>query len=314
MPGSRERRSSGLRFEDVSIFEPKQSCPHCGYKVRKPKDPKGFLCPRCGQPGPWATADQVRLFDTRERARARYGELLAQITTTSTALPVNGSELATVRIAAEYTAPELDSVNFAAVRPLVSTAVADDLLTPGESAHLATMLAALGMSWQDVQRSDPELYEHAFVSAINGGQLPEVRSPHILQKKGEIVHFESDATLMKEVAVRQYQGGYSGFSFPLGKTGIRYKVGGSRGHSVQVGTQLQVADSGLLSITNKRAVYSGSAKTVDMPYSKLVNLSVYRDGIQVHLSNRVNAPLFEIRQGSDIIAAIVNMAAQMAEN
>ena len=127
--------------------------------------------------------------------------------------------MATVRIAAEYTAPELEAVNFAAVRPLVSTAVADDLLTPGESAHLATTLAALGISWEDVQRSDPELYEHAFVSAINAGQLPEVLSPHIIQKKGEIVHFECDATLMKEVAVRQYQGGYSGFSFPLGKTG-----------------------------------------------------------------------------------------------
>ena len=90
-------------------------------------------------------------------------------------------------------------------------------------------------------------------------------------------------------------------------------MGGSRGHSVQVGTQLQVADSGLLSITNKRAVYSGSRRPVDMPYSKLVNLSVYRDGVQFHLSNRVNAPLLRSGSGSDIIAAIVNMAAQGAE-
>jgi hypothetical protein len=80
---------------------------------------------------------------------------------------------------------------------------------------------------------------------------------------------------MKEVAIREYQGGYSGFSFPVGKTGIRYKVGGSRGHSVQVGTKLDVADTGTLAITNKRAVYLGTRKTVEMPYAKLDNITVY---------------------------------------
>jgi ribosomal protein L21E len=132
-------------------------------------------------------------------------------------------------------------------------------------------------------------------------------------KKGEMVHIECAASLMKEVAIRQYQGGYSGFSIPLGKTGIRYKVGGSRGHSVEVGTQLNVADSGVLSVTNKRVVYSGTRKTVDMPYSKLVNLGVYNDGLQFHLSNRVNAPLFQVPRGSQVVAAIVNAAAQRAE-
>jgi len=140
--------------------------------------------------------------------------------------------------------------------------------------------------------------------------LPEVASPHILAKKGEVVHYECPANLMKEVGVRQYQGGYSGFSFPIGKTGIRYRVGATKGHSVQVGTQLQVADSGLLSITNKRVVYTGSRKTVDMPYSRLINLTAYSDGIQFHLSNRVNASLFTMSSGANVVAAIVNHAAQ----
>ena len=125
-----------------------------------------------------------------------------------------------------------------------------------------------------------------------------------MAKKGEIVHLEWPATLMKEVAIREYQGGYSGFSFPVGKTGIRYKVGGSRGHSVQVGTKLDVADTGTLAITNKRAVYMGTRKTVDMPYAKLDNLTVYTDGVQFHLSNRVNAPLFTMKPGSDMVAAV----------
>jgi hypothetical protein len=262
--------------------------------------------------GAFASVDQIAFFQEQQSARAAYQEVMAQIADGSTPSP-GRTDLAKLRVAAGYTVGELESINLNAIRPVLTTAVADDLLTPEESSHLEGLLSAFGMSWDDIRRSDPDLYEHAFVSSINGGQLPEVSSPHIIQKRGEVVHFECEATLMKEVAVRQSQGGYSGFSFPLGKSGIRYRVGGSRGHSVEVGTQLQVADSGILSVTNKRAVYAGSRKTVDMPYAKLVNLTVYKDGIQFHLSNRVNAPLFKIAQGSDIVAAIVNMAAQRVE-
>ena len=134
-----------------------------------------------------------------------------------------------------------------------------------------------------------------------------------MAKKGEIVHLEFPASLMKEVAVREYKGAYQGLSFPIGKTGVRYRVGATRGQSVQVGTQLQVADTGVIAVTNKRAVYMGTLKTVDMPYSKLVNLTVYADGVQFHLSNRVNAPLFTMQQGADIVAAVVNAAAQKME-
>ena len=38
------------------------------------------------------------------------------------------------------------------------------------------------------------------------------------------------------------------------------RTGGARGHMVQVETQLQVADSGLLAVTNKRAVLHGESQ------------------------------------------------------
>jgi hypothetical protein len=66
----------------------------------------------------------------------------------------------------------------------------------------------------------------------------------------------------------------------------------------------------MLAVTNKRALYVVSGETVEMPYSKLVNLTVSSDGILFHLSNRVNAPLFAIKSGSDVVAAVVNAAVQ----
>jgi hypothetical protein len=296
----------------MPLFAEKAPCPSCGQKVKKPKDPGDYLCPHCGHPGPWSSPNQRSAWEAKAAARARYDDFLSQITSGSPAL-ADGSEIANVRAATGYTSGELVGLHLDAIRSVVLAAVADDLLTPDERSNLTAVTSALGLTWQDVADSDPALYERVFVSSINGGDLPEVASPHILPKKGEVVHFECDATLMKEVAVRQYQGGYQGFSIPLGKSGIRYRVGASRGHSVQVGTQVQVADTGTLSVTNKRTVYAGLRKTVEMPYTKLVNLTVYSDGLQFHLSNRVNAPLFKIPRGADIVGAIVNMAAQGAE-
>jgi hypothetical protein len=305
----------------VSLFGPKEPCPHCGHKVRQPDDPAVFLCGHCGQPGPWASPDQIKAWTEHQEeqhrveqaqasARQQYQELLRGLVVAG-ARPAGG--LASIAVATGYTAQELAQLHVQVIREVATAAVADDLLSPEENSHLGGLMSSLGVTWDQIRLVDSHLPDHVLISSVNGGILPQVASPHILVKKGEMVHIECAASLMKEVAIRQYQGGYSGFSIPLGKTGIRYKVGGSRGHSVEVGTQLNVADSGVLSVTNKRVVYSGTRKTVDMPYSKLVNLGVYNDGLQFHLSNRVNAPLFQVPRGSQVVAAIVNAAAQRAE-
>jgi hypothetical protein len=304
----------------MRIFAERRVCPHCGRKVREPTRIEDYLCPRCGEPGPWATEEQAagwqaeqealqRAHAAAKEAAQRYRALLHEATTDgdlTTLVPQ-------MRLAADEAGLSESAqreAQLAAFRAAVKAAIVDDIFTPAEHERLSSLMSAFRLTPEDLDSADQQLSHDVQVAQINSGYLPEVPSPHLMAKSGEIVHIEVPATLMKEVAVREFRGGYSGFSFPIGKTGIRYKVGGARGHSVEVGTKLQVADSGLLAVTNKRAVYMGSRKTVDMPYSKLVNLTVYSDGIVFHLSNRTNAPLFTIASGTDVVAAVVNAAAQ----
>jgi hypothetical protein len=147
------------------------------------------------------------------------------------------------------------------------------------------------------------------VAEANGGFLPQISSSRLMQKKGEVVHLELGATLLKDVTIRQSEGGYSGFSFPIGKTGVRYRVGGYRGHSVEVGTKRVPADTGDLVISSLRAVFLGSKKTLDLPYAKLENLTLFSDGVQFHQSNRQSAPVFVV-PSPDVVAAYVHAAAQ----
>jgi hypothetical protein len=305
----------------VSIFGERRVCPHCGRKVREPKRIEDYRCPRCGKPGPWATDEQAAAWQAEQEAleyaqaaakeaAGRYWELLGQVTNGDLA-----SIIPKMRVAADEAGvsdADRSQAELGVFRDWVKSAIADDIFTPEEHDRLSVLMSAFELTPESLASADRDLSHDVLVAEINSGYLPEVRSPHVIAKAGEMVHLEVPATLMKEVALREYQGGYSGFSFPIGKTGIRYKVGGARGHSVQVGTRLQVADSGLLAVTNRRAVYTGSRKTVDMPYPKLVSVTVYSDAIVFHLSNRVNAPIFSIPTGSDVVAAVVNAAAQRA--
>jgi hypothetical protein len=293
----------------VPLFAKKAPCPWCGRDVRETADPGDYLCPHCGRPGPWASPDQSASWTRRQDARARYRDVVNQMVNTSD-VRARASRLDLILQEAGLQGGDVMDIKMDAFSASVLAATQDDILTPEENDQLDSLRRTLGLDWQILA---PDLAKKISVASINGGILPEIVEPRLLPKKDEVVHLEGPATLLKEVAVRQYVGGYQGLSIPIGKTGLRYRVGATKGHSVQVGTQLQVADTGVLAVTNRRVVYMGTRKTIEMAYSKLVNITVYDDGIQFHVSNRVNAPLFRIENEVDIVAAVVNAAAQRVD-
>ena len=91
---------------------------------------------------------------------------------------------------------------------------------------------------------------------------------------------------MKEVAIREFHGRQAAdVSFRIAK-GVRYNLGGFKGQSVVVGTELQVQDTGALSVTSSRVVFLGEQKTLEFLYAKLVGLEVFEDGVRLQVSNR----------------------------
>ncbi len=257
----------------MPLFRPRASCPHCGKKASQPRDPTDYLCPHCQQPGPWASPDQISAWQQAHAEQERTASLSAQLT--------------------QY----------------LQQAIGDDILSADEEAHVQELVHSLGIDLAAYLRANPELGRHVMIAEANGGTLPVVPSARLIQKKGEVVHLELDATMLKDVTVRQSQGGYSGFSFPIGKTGIRYRVGGYKGKSVEVGTKRVPADTGVLVISSQRAVFLGTKKTVELPYAKLVNLTLFSDGVQFHESNRQAAPVFLV-SAPDVAAAFIHAAAQ----
>jgi hypothetical protein len=188
--------------------------------------------------------------------------------------------------------------------------LADDRLSEAEENTLGTLAEAVGFDHADLARH--ALATRLQIARLNDGRLPSVESSQLIPKPGEIVHLETSAALMKEVSVREWRGGSQGVSFRVAK-GVRYRVGATRGRLVTVGTQLQVDDVGVLSVTNHRVAFLGARKTVDMPYTRIIGMHQYADAISFSLSNRQTAPLIKVTLDTDVLAALLNAAIHESE-
>jgi len=118
----------------------------------------------------------------------------------------------------------------------------------------------------------------------------EVQSPVIL-KRGERACVVAPATLARQQTRRQWVGGSQGFSFPIGHTGIRYRVGSFHGHPIQQ-QFLGRLDSGSLVVTNQRIAFIGRVKSANIPITKLLHVECYSDAVVVFQEGRENPDFY----------------------
>jgi hypothetical protein len=143
----------------------------------------------------------------------------------------------------------------------VDQALADDILSDDDQHQLFEFARSLGLDFNEYLQKHPATQDRVIIAGVNAGRLPGAKPPyHILVKPGEEVLIEAPVSMLKEVADLAWQGGFSGFSFPIIR-GVYYGVGQTRGHIQQVGTKLVVTDAGWLSVTSTRIIFSGKTST-----------------------------------------------------
>ncbi len=193
-------------------------------------------------------------------------------------------------------------------RSFAGVALADDKLSVPEERDVVFVAEALEI---DLQSNFPDVFARLLVAKVNDGRLDSIQNPErLLPKKGEVVHRQVAAALLKEVAIRQWQGGYGGVGFRVAK-GVTFRTGQVRGKSVVVGSEIKIDDTGILTVTSSRVVFLGDRKTVDIPFTKLVGLEVFSDGVTLQSSSRQNAVLLRVTEGmGEVVAATINAAMQ----
>lgn len=221
------------------------------------------------------------------------------------------SYLAAAAEAAKLKPKRADEIKVETLRTFMSGLLEDNLITEEEDDWSNRVIAALGVdsAWLKAHMT-PETIE-IMTARANTGRLEPIDDHELLVKGGEEVYLEVVASKTKEVVVKEYQAGYAGVSYKISKN-MRVNTGGARGRMVPVGTEIQVEDVGILSITNQRVVFMGSKKTQEFLYSKLVGINMFEEGLTLGVSNRQTSSSFQLDY-PQLVAATIGAAASRSE-
>lgn len=184
----------------------------------------------------------------------------------------------------------------AEIRRVVQNHLAEDGgLTQEGMAALRAHLQEIGYIVDNTVNGDElpsDVYAAWMIGLTRTGDFMPVSGNAILPAE-EPARFVAGADLLKEIPIREYQGGSQGVSVPLGH-GVRWRASAIRGQLVTVGHRWETLDEGQLTVTDRRIIFTGRRRTVEFQFAKLVNMSLYSDGVALGVSNRQETSTFRV--------------------
>jgi hypothetical protein len=158
----------------------------------------------------------------------------------------------------------------------------EQALTPREWRNIAEG----GMSDAKLRETD---LENVFEDLKAGEDVPTiapVETPIILKKNEEVRLVLPGITLMESRAVRKAS--YGGGSIRVAK-GVRIHTGAAESRSRQ---ELQPIDTGTLTLTNKRFVFTGEKHTVNVGLGSIIAIEPYADAIALRRTRKQKTEYF----------------------
>ena len=127
-----------------------------------------------------------------------------------------------------------------------------------------------------------KIEQMSIISKIQNGYIPDsgIAAPIILGRGEKIIWGYQNVNLYQEKVTREYVGRTGGFSFRIIK-GVTYRTGGFKGHPVEK-SSMEHQGIGTLFVTNKHLIFHSQTKSIKVPYTKLIGISPYSDGIEIN--------------------------------
>lgn len=115
------------------------------------------------------------------------------------------------------------------------------------------------------------------------GKLPDNRldiagnSPFLLGKDETLIWIFQSVEFYEQRTKTTFEGKSQGISIKIAK-GVYYRTGQFKGNPV-TNTQMTLIANGMFALTNKNMYFASASKSFKTPYSKLISMTQYSDGI-----------------------------------
>ena len=167
----------------------------------------------------------------------------------------------------------------------------------------------LPAQYQDSEIS--KLGQMSILQKLQNGIIPSTNmpAPIMLGRGEEILWTYNGVSMYQEKTVKEYGGRRSGWSFRVMK-GVTYHTGGTKIKPIEH-TFMYCKGTGTLYITNKHLIFQSPTSAQKVPYSKMIGVTPYSDGVEVHRdganAKRLTFQGFDSWFLMNVISLIANM-------
>lgn len=178
---------------------------------------------------------------------------------------------------------------------LVEAIFEDGLVTEVEEEKYMDFVEALSLS--DEELSNLEIHSRivkgSILRELIEGKVPDRVSisgdfPFILQKDEKVVYYFNNVNYSEIKTRRTYVGSSLGTSFRIAK-GVYLRSSAFKGRPVETQELVNIG-TGTLCIGSKNMYFHSQAKAIKIPYTKILTLEAYTDGLGLQKDNQSAKP------------------------
>lgn len=160
--------------------------------------------------------------------------------------------------------------------------------TAKERQFVTNYLATVRLTEQEINedgtldRFDNLIAQALLLQSIKNGVIPQsvAKCPVFLSRGESLVYIYNNVTMLQEKVEKEYQGKRNGWSLRVMK-GVTYHTGGTKLKPIEH-RYMNNEGVGTLYITTQHLVFQSDATALKIPYKKIVGITPYSDGIDVH--------------------------------
>lgn len=174
----------------------------------------------------------------------------------------------------------------------------DGVINSEEEKIVARFIQYSGLSQTtlNANKSLEKVLQSKVLQDILAGNVPAPRItiagdfPFLLSKTEHLVWLFRNITLHQQKVQREYVGRSRGVSVRVMK-GVYYRTGGFKGHPIET-TIMKRIGTGSVCFTDKHIYFASPEKSLKIPYSKILSVESYSNGIGLQKDGANDKPIF----------------------
>ena len=255
-------------------------------------------CKYCRQDAGLLKSKHPECAELHDNGAARLGSVLASCFERKEDFYLHAGEIESICRASYISETERNEIYCRVFDESVNRYLDDGIIDGDEERTVARFVQFSGLPQQRLNagKSLERVVQSKVLQELLDGRIPAPRVsvsgnfPFMLSKTEHFVWFFRDVTLQMQKVRRETVGRTRGVSMRICK-GVYYRTGGFRGHPVET-TYMDRVGTGEVCLTDKNLYFHSPTKSLKIPFSKILSLDPYSNGLGIQKEGANDKPMF----------------------